>query len=46
MSRVGEHKIVTLVDPDTPGSNGAMAFRWRFVDPLYFDASGNRIRGS
>ena len=40
--RVGDHRIVTLVDPEVGlfrGDSVSLAL----VDPLYFDASGNRI---
>mgnify|MGYP000447781114 CR=1 FL=1 len=40
---VGGQKIVTLVDPDTPLERGD-GVSLALVDPLYFDAAGNRIR--
>ena len=42
--RVGEHKIVTLADPETDLAGGD-AVSLALVDPLYFDAAGNRIGG-
>jgi multiple sugar transport system ATP-binding protein len=42
--RVGEHRIVTLTDPDVGLAGGDMV-SLALVDPLYFDASGNRVGG-
>ncbi len=42
ISVVGEHKLVTLVDPHTELRSGD-AVTVELVDPLYFDQSGNRI---
>ena len=42
---VGGHRIVTLVDPDA-GLERGDAVSLALVDPLYFDAAGNRIRGA
>ena len=42
--RVGDHRIVTLVDPET-GLSGGDTVSLALVDPLYFDASGNRVGG-
>lgn len=42
--RVGGHRIVTLVDPEA-GLERGDGVSLALVDPLYFDASGNRIRG-
>ncbi|MCB1501673.1 MAG: ABC transporter ATP-binding protein [Bauldia sp.] len=41
---VGDQKIVTLVDPDARLERGD-GISLALVDPLYFDAAGNRIRG-
>ncbi len=41
---IGEHRIVTLVDPEVAPSRGE-AVVVSLVDPLYFDAGGNRIGG-
>ena len=41
---VGEHKIITLVYPASELDAGD-AVSLGFVNPLYFDASGNRIGG-
>ena len=41
---VGDRKLVTLVDPSTDLAAGD-GVSLTLVDPLYFDASGNRIRG-
>ena len=42
--RVGDHRIVTLADPeaDLAGGDGVSV---ALVDPLYFDAAGNRVGG-
>jgi multiple sugar transport system ATP-binding protein len=40
---VGSHKIVTLVDPEA-GLERGDGVSLALVDPLYFDAAGNRIR--
>jgi multiple sugar transport system ATP-binding protein len=42
--RVGDHRIITLVDPEVGLSSGD-AVSLALVDPLYFDASGNRVGG-
>ena len=42
--RVGDHRIVTLVDPEV-GLSGGDTVSLALVDPLYFDASGNRVGG-
>jgi multiple sugar transport system ATP-binding protein len=39
---VGEHRIVTLADPETDLAKGD-GVSLALVDPLYFDAFGNRI---
>ncbi len=39
---VGSHKIVTLADPEAGLASGDMV-SLALVDPLYFDAAGNRI---
>ena len=39
---IGDHKIVTLADPESGLSRGDTV-SLALVDPLYFDASGNRI---
>jgi multiple sugar transport system ATP-binding protein len=41
---IGEHRIVTLADPETELASGD-GVSLALVDPLYFDASGNRIGG-
>jgi multiple sugar transport system ATP-binding protein len=41
---VAGHKLITLVDPATGLERGDKV-SLALVDPLYFDASGNRIRG-
>jgi multiple sugar transport system ATP-binding protein len=41
---VGDHKVVTLADPHADLRSGD-AVTVELVDPLYFDASGNRIGG-
>ena len=41
---IGEQRIVTLVDPSAELSSGDTV-SLALVHPLYFDASGNRIRG-
>jgi multiple sugar transport system ATP-binding protein len=41
---VGTRKVVTLVDPATELEKGD-AVSLDLIDPLYFDASGNRIAG-
>ena len=40
---VGGHKLVTLVDPEA-GLERGDGVSLALVDPLYFDAAGNRIR--
>jgi multiple sugar transport system ATP-binding protein len=40
---VGGHRIVTLVDPDA-GLERGDAVSLALVNPLYFDAAGNRVR--
>ena len=40
---IGDHKIVTLADPEA-GLHAATRVSLALVDPLYFDAAGNRIR--
>lgn len=42
---VGGHKIVTLVDPEA-GLERGDGVSLALVDPLYFDAAGNRIRSA
>jgi multiple sugar transport system ATP-binding protein len=42
---VGGHKIVTLVDPEA-GLESGDSVSLTLVDPLYFDAAGDRIRGA
>jgi multiple sugar transport system ATP-binding protein len=42
--RVGDHRIITLVDPEVGLSSGDTV-SLALVDPLYFDASGNRVGG-
>jgi multiple sugar transport system ATP-binding protein len=42
--RIGDHKLITLVDPTTELSSGD-AVSLALANPLYFDASGNRITG-
>ena len=42
---IGEHRIITLVDPSTDLADGDPV-SLALVNPLYFDASGNRIGGS
>jgi multiple sugar transport system ATP-binding protein len=39
---VGEHRLVTLVDPEADLAEGDLV-SLGLVNPLYFDASGNRI---
>ena len=39
---VGEHRIITLADPETDLAKGD-GVSLALVDPLYFDGSGNRI---
>jgi multiple sugar transport system ATP-binding protein len=39
---IGDHRIVTLADPETDLTSGD-GVSLALVDPLYFDASGNRI---
>jgi multiple sugar transport system ATP-binding protein len=41
---LGDRSIVTLVDPETDLSVGDLV-SLRLVDPLYFDAAGNRLGG-
>ncbi|PSJ56988.1 ABC transporter ATP-binding protein [Kumtagia ephedrae] len=41
---VGGRKLITLVDPDTPFGKGDKV-TIHFRDPLFFDASGQRIGG-
>ncbi len=41
---VGEHKLVTLVDPHTELKTGD-AVTVELVEPLYFDQAGNRLSG-
>jgi len=40
---IGSHRIVTLVDPEA-GLERGDGVALSLVDPLYFDATGNRIR--
>jgi multiple sugar transport system ATP-binding protein len=42
--RVGDHRIITLVDPEVGLASGDTV-SLALVDPLYFDASGNRVGG-
>jgi multiple sugar transport system ATP-binding protein len=42
--RVGDHRIVTLVDPEMGLADGD-GVSLALVNPLYFDASGNRVGG-
>ncbi|MBN9017248.1 MAG: ABC transporter ATP-binding protein [Rhizobiales bacterium] len=42
--RIGERKLTTLVDPESDLAAGD-AVALSLVDPLYFDAAGNRIEG-
>lgn len=42
---IGEHRIVTLVDPEVELAGGD-AVSLALVNPLYFDASGGRIRSA
>jgi multiple sugar transport system ATP-binding protein len=42
---VGNHRIVTLADPETDLADGDKV-SLSLVDPLYFDAAGKRISGS
>ncbi|MCX5512087.1 ABC transporter ATP-binding protein [Kaistia algarum] len=42
--RIGEKKLTTLVDPESELVAGD-AVALSLVDPLYFDATGNRIEG-
>jgi multiple sugar transport system ATP-binding protein len=42
--RIGDHRIVTLVDPEE-GLAGGDSVSLALVNPLYFDASGNRVGG-
>src|SRR6185503_17599165 len=42
--RVGDHQIVTLADPETDLAGGD-AVSLALVNPLYFDAAGNRVGG-
>ena len=42
--RIGEHRIVTLADPEVDLADGDTV-SLALVDPLYFDASGNRVGG-
>ncbi|MBN8997997.1 MAG: ABC transporter ATP-binding protein [Rhizobiales bacterium] len=42
--RIGEKKLTTLVDPESDLAAGD-AVALSLVDPLYFDAAGNRIGG-
>lgn len=39
---VGDHRIVTLADPDS-GLSGGDVVSLALVDPLYFDPAGNRV---
>ena len=41
---VGDHRIITLADPESDLSAGD-GVTLSLVDPLYFDASGNRVNG-
>ena len=41
---IGEHRIVTLADPEA-GLSGGDGVSLALVDPLYFDAAGNRMGG-
>jgi multiple sugar transport system ATP-binding protein len=41
---VGDYRIVTLADPETELAAGD-GVSLAFVDPLYFDADGNRMKG-
>ncbi len=42
---IGEHKLITLADPESDLASGD-AVSLAVVNPLYFDASGERIRAS
>jgi multiple sugar transport system ATP-binding protein len=41
---IGDHRIVTLADPEA-GLSGGDGVSLALVDPLYFDAAGNRMGG-
>ena len=41
---IGEHRIVTLADPEA-GLSGGDGVSLALVDPLYFDTAGNRMGG-
>ena len=42
---IGEHKLVTLADPHTDLADGEEV-SLAYVDPLYFDKAGERVRGN
>lgn len=43
--RIGDHQIVTLVDPETPMARGDHV-DIELTGPMFFDAAGNRLRGT